>query len=51
MPPEHPVTPARRPAYSVLDKADSWRDLELEGVHWRAQLRSMLKDFKDLKHD
>ena len=44
-------TPARRPAYSVLDKADSWRDLQLEGVHWRAQLRSMLKDFKDLKHD
>jgi len=41
-------TPARRPAYSVLDKADTWRDFGLEGVHWREQLRAMLADFKEL---
>jgi len=46
---EYP-TPARRPAYSVLDKTCSWRDLELEGVHWRQQLRAMLKDFKEMEH-
>jgi dTDP-4-dehydrorhamnose reductase len=39
-------TPAHRPAYSVLDKTSSWRDLELEGVPWREQLRSMLIDMK-----
>ena len=41
-------TPARRPSYSVLDKADSWRDFALEGVHWRQQLRNMLNEFKEL---
>lgn len=41
-------TPARRPAYSVLDKSSSWRDFGLEGVHWRCQLRAMLADFKEL---
>lgn len=46
---EYP-TPARRPAYSVLDKAGSWRDLQLEGVHWRQQLRNMLKDYKELQN-
>jgi dTDP-4-dehydrorhamnose reductase len=46
---EYP-TPAQRPAYSVLDKAASWRDFALEGVHWRAQLRAMLADFKELAH-
>ena len=43
-------TPAQRPAYSVLDKTSSWRDLALEGIHWRAQLRAMLKDFKELEN-
>ena len=43
-------TPAQRPAYSVLDKAGSWRDFALEGVHWRRQLRTMLEDFKELEH-
>lgn len=37
-------TDARRPAYSVLDKTASWRDLQLEPVHWRVQLRAMLRD-------
>ena len=40
-------TPAARPAYSVLAKEQSWRDLELEGVHWRSQLRQMLRDLKE----
>ena len=40
-------TPARRPAYSVLDKSDSWRALELPGVHWRVQLRAMLQDLQE----
>lgn len=52
----HPIpgsaypTPAQRPAYSVLDKSSSWRDLALEGVHWRQQLRNMLKGFKELEN-
>ena len=41
-------TPAQRPAYSVLDKTKSWHDFAVEGVHWRAQLRAMLADFKEL---
>lgn len=40
-------TPAQRPAYSVLDKSASWRDLGLEGIHWRQQLRAMLKNLKE----
>jgi dTDP-4-dehydrorhamnose reductase len=41
-------TPAQRPAYSVLDKTGSWKDFAIAGVHWRAQLRAMLKDYKEL---
>lgn len=40
-------TPARRPAFSVLDKTSSWRDLELEGIHWRQQLRGMLEEMQE----
>ena len=40
-------TPARRPAYSVLDKGATWRDLAIDGVHWRRQLRLMLHDLKE----
>jgi dTDP-4-dehydrorhamnose reductase len=46
---EYP-TAAARPPYSVLDKKDSWRELELGGVHWRQQLRAMLKDMKELNN-
>ena len=46
---EYP-TPARRPAYSVLDKSASWRELALPPVHWRAQLRAMLADLKELEN-
>jgi dTDP-4-dehydrorhamnose reductase len=35
-------TPARRPAYSVLDKSASWRDLQLVPRHWRVELRRVL---------
>mgnify|MGYP003650609475 CR=1 FL=1 len=45
---EYP-TPARRPSYSVLDKSASWSALELEGTHWRRQLRAMLSDLKELE--
>ena len=43
---EYP-TAARRPAYSVLDKTSSWRDLELPAVDWRVQLHRMLTDLKE----
>jgi dTDP-4-dehydrorhamnose reductase len=43
-------TPARRPAFSVLDKHSSWRDLSLTPVHWRQQLRRMLAELKDQDH-
>ncbi len=48
--PIHPIrtqdyaTPARRPSYSVLDKTSAWRDLSLTPVHWRTNLREMLKE-------
>ena len=37
-------TPAKRPMYSVLDKTSFWQALSLNPVHWRVQLRSMLKE-------
>lgn len=39
-------TPAKRPAYSVLDKTDTWKALNYIAPHWRANLRNMLKEFK-----
>jgi len=47
---EYP-TAAQRPAYSVLDKTASWRDLALPAVPWRTQLRSMLVDLKETKDE
>lgn len=40
-------TPARRPAFSVLDKSASWRDFGLTPVHWRRNLRRMLSQLTD----
>ena len=46
--PIHPIptseypTPARRPAYSVLDCTASWRALSIEPVQWRVALRGMM---------
>lgn len=48
---ENYPTPARRPSYSVLDKARSWQDFAVDGVHWRVQLRSMLKELKDAQRE
>jgi dTDP-4-dehydrorhamnose reductase len=46
--PIHPIatadypTPAKRPAYSVLDCRSTWRDLNMAPRHWRAALRNVL---------
>ena len=45
---EYP-TPARRPAYSVLDKTESWRLLGTPAPHWRVNLRKMLEELKELQ--
>jgi dTDP-4-dehydrorhamnose reductase len=37
--------PARRPAFSVLDKSKSRSLLDQKGVHWRDALRKMLRQF------
>ena len=36
--------PARRPPYSVLDKAGLWQAIDWEPSHWRTALRAMLKE-------
>lgn len=38
-------TPAKRPAYSVLDCRSAWRDLNMAPMHWRAALRQVLDGF------
>ena len=35
-------TPAKRPAYSVLDKTSTWEQLTMAPQHWRVELRKML---------
>ena len=40
-------TPARRPAFSVLDKTGTWEATGLTPCHWREQLRSMVQEIKD----
>lgn len=40
-------TPAARPAYSVLDKADCWALLGRPARHWRVELRDMLAREKE----
>ena len=37
-------TPARRPAYSLLDCQGSRQDLDLKAEHWRSALRDVLKN-------
>ena len=37
-------TPARRPAYSVLDKQATWALLGAPAPHWRANLRANLRE-------
>ncbi len=40
-------TPARRPAYSVLDKTTTWSALGIAILHWRKALRGMLREIQD----
>lgn len=37
-------TPAARPAFSVLDKTESWKSLSMESTHWEDQLLKMLEE-------
>ncbi len=39
-------TPARRPAFSLLDKSESWALLGQPAEHWRKELRNMLADLR-----
>ena len=41
-------TPAKRPAYCVLDKRDTWQQLGKRSNHWREALRLMLKQYKEM---
>jgi dTDP-4-dehydrorhamnose reductase len=40
-------TPAKRPAYSVLDKTATWQTLGYYALHWRKALRLMLEELKE----
>lgn len=37
-------TPAKRPMYNILDKTSTWKKTGLEPIHWRIQLKAMLKE-------
>ncbi|MFT4726689.1 MAG: dTDP-4-dehydrorhamnose reductase, partial [Granulosicoccus sp.] len=37
-------TPAARPHYSVLELTRTWNQLGIKAVHWREDLRAMLKE-------
>ncbi|QHJ10233.1 dTDP-4-dehydrorhamnose reductase [Paraglaciecola mesophila] len=39
-------TPAKRPAYSVIDKTTAENDTGIQTIHWRKQLSSMLEQLK-----
>ncbi|MEA3409937.1 MAG: sugar nucleotide-binding protein [Pseudomonadota bacterium] len=41
-------TPARRPAYSVLDKTGTWAALGKTSPHWRHSLAQMLDETASL---
>jgi dTDP-4-dehydrorhamnose reductase len=43
---EYP-SPAPRPMYSVLDKSSFWQAMSIKPVHWRVQLRRMLREISD----
>lgn len=40
-------TPARRPAYSVLDCGSAEQGFRLRPAHWRVNLRNMLRELRD----
>ena len=39
-------TPAKRPAFSVLDKSATWRLIGGPAPHWRANLRACLQEYR-----
>lgn len=39
-------TPAKRPAFSVLDKTATWNNLHVEPIHWQLALAKMLNALK-----
>jgi len=39
-------TPAKRPAFSVLDKSSTWTILDRRSVHWRPALRDVLRSIR-----
>jgi dTDP-4-dehydrorhamnose reductase len=41
-------TPAKRPAYSVLDKTSTWSALGMTAPHWRDNLRNMIDETRQL---
>ena len=45
---EYP-TPAKRPAFSVLDKERTWKELDISPIHWRVALRDMLGRLRELQ--
>lgn len=47
IPSEDYPLPAQRPAFSVLDKRTTHRDLDHTPQHWRAALRQMLRDYRE----
>lgn len=44
-------TPAQRPPYSVLDREEMLEALDYTPPHWRANLRKMLRDFKEGRNE
>jgi dTDP-4-dehydrorhamnose reductase len=41
------LTPAKRPSCSVLDKKSIIEELKIEQIHWRVQLRKMLRESRN----
>ena len=39
---------AKRPSYSVLDKTETWKELNITPKHWRKALRECLREIKEL---
>jgi len=37
-------TPASRPCYSVMDKTQTWKTLDMKSEHWRVALRQMMSE-------
>ena len=42
------ITAAIRPAYSVMDKTMTWKDVPLQPHHWRTAMQEMLSELKNI---